>query len=257
MHELTRARIEAATPSPPPAVPGIEGLRFPDEARLRAEMLVFLHGYPAGHGVWLFAHGVLMASPGLASPDIVAAARVRGHVRASSLYDVTDRGTAAAPGLTFGLEPGPEGVVSGCAGLLLHLPGPDPRGALWPAWRREMGPGFQEPSWVDTVMLPSEAPVRAMAFLPKPGHPLHAGRLPVATVAERVARARGPGGTAADALLDVIAALRERQLRDPGLEMLAGEVARRLAGRDAGIRPDGRPEREAVSRPTVRVGPTT
>lgn len=234
MLDLTRDLISRASMPLPPAVPGVARLAVPDEAHLKAEMLVFLHGYPEGRGLWLFAYGALMAKPEVASPDIVAAGRVSGFVRAYSLYDVTDRGSVEAPGLTLALEPGADGVVSACAGVLLHLPASGLRERLWPAWKQEMGPGFHEAGWVDAVMVPSGAPVRAVTFLPKRGHALYAGRLPVGTVADRVARARGPNGTAAEHLLDAVEALGARKLRDPMLEMVGAEVARRLAGPGVG-----------------------
>ncbi|WP_376093228.1 gamma-glutamylcyclotransferase [Roseomonas sp. CCTCC AB2023176] len=249
MQSLTHDLIARASLPPATPVPGLAGVGSPDEAHLKAELQVFLHGYPEGRGLWLFAYGTLMAKPEAASPDIVAGAKVAGHVRAYSLYDVSDRGTREAPGLTPAVEKGPEGAVSSCAGVLLHLPAEGLRDRLWPAWKREMAPGFYEPGWVDSIMLPSGAPVRAATFLPKRGHPLYAGRLPVGTVADRLARARGPNGTAAAYLLDASAALRARGLRDAGLEMLEAEVARRLAverpGRDGA----------AASRPRVRVSP--
>ncbi len=260
MHDLTRERIAAASPPPPRPVVGLVGLTFPDEAHLRAEMLVFLHGHPPGQGLWLFTYGALMGKPETASADMATGGRVAGYARSFCLYDVRERGTFEAPGLTLGLEPawaasgGP-----GCSGALMHLPGPDPRERLWPAWKQEMGAGFYVPVWVDATLEPSGAPVRALTFVVNRDSRLYAGRLPVGAVAERVAGARGEGGTAADYLLDVTEALERHGLRDPGLDMVTAEAGRRLSGHGV-PRPGSDATASATSlasRPRVRVGPPT
>ena len=70
---------------------------------------------------------------------------------------------------------------------------------------------------------------RALTFVADPAHPLHAGRLPEAEVADTLARGVGPQGTAAAYLLDTAGALRREEMPDPLLERLAEAVGARLA----------------------------
>jgi cation transport protein ChaC len=225
MPQLTHALIARAVPqrSPEAAPPQ------PDETRLRAEMQVFLHGRPADQGIWVFAYGALMWRRDEAAPDIVAPARLPGMARRYSLRDIHDRGTPGAPGLTLTLEPVP---ALACAGLLLHFPGPSVEERLWPVWKREMGPGSYEPGWYEAVLHARRdaggAPIRALSFVGRHGHPDHIGDLPIGVVADTLARATGPGGTAAAYLLDAAEELRRHGMRDALLESLEAEVARRL-----------------------------
>lgn len=221
-HDLIGRALPPApnTQEPPP----------PDEYRLRAEMLVFLHGRDPALGLWVFAYGALMWSFAEAAPDIVAPARLPGLARRYTVTDIRDRGTPDAPGLTLALEEAP---ALACAGLLMHLPGPGVETRLWPIWRQEMSGGFYEPQWRDAVLSRahdgSGAPVRTLAFVARHGHPLHAGERPLGTVADTLARARGRNGTAAACLLDAAETLRRNGMRDALLESLEAEVAQRLA----------------------------
>ena len=257
MPQLTHDLIERAVP---PAPPG-QAAPAPDELRLRAEMLVFLHGRDPALGLWVFAYGALMWSHGEAAPDIVAPARLPGLARRYTVRDVHDRGTPAAPALTLALEEAP---ALACAGFLLHLPGPKVEERLWPVWRQEMSQGFYDPAWHDAVLTRahdgSGAPIRALCFIARHAHPLHEGEQPLGTVADRLARARGPNGTAAGYLLEAADTLRRHGMRDALLESLEAEVARRLLppasatspGPDRG-RP--RPRRPCGRGPPMKKGP--
>ena len=242
MPHLTHDLIERTVPPPPPGpvAPPI------DELRLRAEMQVFLHGRDPEHGLWVFAYGALMWNHATARPAIVAPARLPGLARRFTLRDIRDRGTPGAPSLTLGLEEAP---ALACAGLLLHLPGPAVQDHLWPIWKQEMGCGFYDAQWRDAVLSRahdgSGAPVRALSFVAKPGHPLHAGEQPVAIVADILAHRRGSNGAAAGYLLDAAETLRRHGMRDAMLESLEAEVARRLA-----------PQPTAVPTPPIGAGNT-
>ncbi|WP_426956861.1 gamma-glutamylcyclotransferase [Muricoccus radiodurans] len=220
MDKLTHDLIARAVPPAAPIAPPQR-----DEVRMKAEMRVFLHDRDPHLGIWVFAYGALMWQRDEARPDIVTPARLPGFARRYALRDVHDRGTPAGPALTLGLEPAP-GLA--CSGLLLHLPGPDVETRLWPVWKQEMGPGFYEAAWHDGAMHPSGAPVRALTFVTRHDHPLFAGELPVGTIADALARGAGPNGAAAAYLLDAAEELRRYGLRDPMLEMMEAEVARRL-----------------------------
>ncbi|MBP0443734.1 gamma-glutamylcyclotransferase [Roseomonas sp. SSH11] len=227
MPQLTHELIARAVRPPPPG----PSAPPPDEARLRAEMKVFLHGRDPELGIWVFAYGALMWSHAEAAPDIVTPARLPGFARHYALQDVHDRGTPAAPGLTLGLGEAP---ALSCSGLLLHLPGPDVEARLWPVWKQEMGPGFYRPSWQDVVMQPRResagTTIRALCFITRPDCPAYRGELPVRDIAECLAASSGSNGSAAAYLLDAAETLRQNGMRDPMLESMEAEVARRLAG---------------------------
>jgi len=227
MPALTHELIARTVPPPPPGPAAPE----PDELRLRAEMRVFLHGRDPALGIWVFAFGGLMWNHKAANPDIVAPARLPGYARRYTLHDIHDRGAPRAPGLTLGLEEAP---ALACSGLLLHLPGPDAEARLWPIWKQEMAPGFYEPQWREAVMHasrdPGGAPIHALTFISRHHHPLYVGEQPVGTIADILAQASGPNGSAAGYLLDASETLRRHGMRDAMLESLEAEVARRLAG---------------------------
>ncbi|MFH5924469.1 gamma-glutamylcyclotransferase [Roseomonas xinghualingensis] len=225
MPALTHELIARTVPPSPPGPAAPE----PDEIRLRAEMRVFLHDRDPRLGIWVFAYGGLMWNHQASNPDIVAPARLPGYARRYTLRDIRDRGTPGAPGLTLGLEEAP---ALACAGLLLHLPGPEAEASLWPIWKQEMAPGFYEPHWCGTVMHASRdaggAPIRALSFISRHQDPLYVGELPVGAVADILAEASGPNGSAAGYLLDASETLRRHGMRDAMLESLEAEVARRL-----------------------------
>ncbi|MCR0980762.1 gamma-glutamylcyclotransferase [Roseomonas populi] len=201
----------------------------PDEARLRAEMTVFLHDRDPKLGIWVFAYGALMWKHEDCAPDIITPARLPGLARRYELSDVHDRGAPARPGLTLGLSPN---AALACPGLLLHLPGPDLPNRLWPVWKQEMGPGFYIPEWHDALLTTTHdghgAPVRALCFVTRRDHRLHVGERPVHEVADTLSRAAGPNGSAAAYLMDAVGILRANGMRDAMLESMEAEVARRL-----------------------------
>jgi cation transport regulator ChaC len=229
MPQLTHDLIARAVPKPAP-----QDTPKPDEARLRAEMQVFLHGRDPKLGIWVFAYGALMWQREQAGPDIVAPARLPGLARRYTLRDTEDRGTKAVPALTLGLEEAP---ALACSGLLLHLPGPEVETHLWPVWKQEMGPSFYVPQWREAVMHasrdPGGAPIQALCFVSRQDCPNHVGEQPIGTVADILARASGANGTAAAYLLDAAETLRSHGMRDALLESLEAEVARRLAATPA------------------------
>lgn len=219
-HALIAARLPARrAPEHPPA-------RVPDEA-MRDAMRAALVARPPGR-LWVFAYGSLMWDRGAVPQDLALNGRLRGFARRYCLRDEHDRGTPEAPSLTLGIEPAPG---EACDGVLFRLPEAEEDAALWKVWRHEMPSGFYVAQWVD-VASPAEgdAGCRALTFVADPGHPLHAGRIPEAEVADALARGVGPQGTAAAYLLETAEALRREGTPDPSLDRLAGAVGARLAG---------------------------
>lgn len=218
---LSRALIARALPArclparPPPTL---------SESQLRAGMQGALCGRRAGDPLRVFAHGALMWDQRMAAGAEATPARLRGFARRWCLRDIHDRGMPDAPGLAPGLEPMPDAC---CEGLLLTL---SEAAALWPVWRQEMAPGFCRAAWVTVVPMPQGTPLRALAFVADPTHRLHAGALPEPAQARILARAVGPRGPNADALLWAQEALGAAGLEDALLDRLCGQVGRLLAG---------------------------
>ena len=71
-------------------------------------------------------------------------------------------------------------------------------------------------------------PVSALSFVADPLHPLYAGRLSFDRVADILAMTAGPGGPAAEYLLNTAGWLRGRGTPDAGLERLCAATALRL-----------------------------
>ncbi len=221
---LTHALIDARLP--PRRAPERPPPRVPDEA-LRDAMRAALAARPRGR-LWVFAYGALMWQRGSVPHDEALGGRLRGFARRYCLRDEHDRGTPEAPSLTLGIEPAPG---EACGGALFRLPEAGEEEALWTVWRHEMPSGFYLAQWVDVAAgADGDADRRALTFVADPDHPLYAGRLPEAEVAEALARGAGPQGTAAAYLLDTAEALRREGMPDPLLERLSAAVASHLAG---------------------------
>ena len=220
-HALIEARLPSRrTPDCPPA-------RVPDEA-LHGAMQAALAARPPGR-LWIFAYGSLVWDRGSVPHDRASVGRLPGFARRYCLRDEHDRGTPDAPSLTLGVEPAPG---EACGGVLLRLPEEGEDEALWKVWRHEMPAGFYLPQWVDVAVADGEAEQRrrALTFVADPSHPLYAGRLPEAEVADALARGVGPQGAAAAYLLNTAEALRREGVPDPLLEKLVDAVGARLAG---------------------------
>ena len=92
-------------------------------------------------------------------------------------------------------------------------------------WRREMFTGAYVARW---VRVDTEAgPVRAASFVANRAHPRYAGRLDEATIAARLAVARGSLGTCAEYLTHTLAVLRAHGRTDHRLERLERLVLER------------------------------
>jgi cation transport protein ChaC len=178
-------------------------------------------------GLWIFAYGSLVWDRGSVPHDRALVGRLPGFARRYCLQDEHDRGTPGAPSLTLGVEPAPG---QSCGGVLFRLPEAGEEEALWKVWRHEMPSGFYFAQWADVAGPDGKADRRALTFVADPGHPLYAGRLPEAEVADALARGVGPQGTAAAYLLNTAEALRREGVPDPLLERLAEAVGARLEG---------------------------
>jgi len=109
--------------------------------------------------------------------------------------------------------------------MLFRFPAATARAELLLPWRREMFIGAYAARW---VRVDTEAgPVRAVSFVANRAHPRYAGRLDEATIAARLAVARGSLGTCAEYLTHTLAVLRAHGRTDHRLERLERLVLER------------------------------
>ena len=114
-----------------------------------------------------------------------------------------------------------------CRGVAYRVEARDLESALAPVWRREMrGDGYR-PRWVDARTATGR--VRALTFVANRAGERYAGRLPMETVAERIAEGCGERGPCADYLRLTVESLHRHGIRDRNLWRLQALVARHLA----------------------------
>jgi cation transport protein ChaC len=171
---------------------------------------------PAGTPLWIFAYGSLMWNPGFA---FVAkhVATVYGFHRSFGLWSRINRGTPERPGLVLTLSRG-----GSCRGLLLRPTASLSRKELTALWRREMSLRSYEPRWLDCHAGAGRIP--ALGFVANPSCSGHGGRLPVETVVEALATARGRGGSNAEYLFQTQSVLEAHGIRDERVRRLAERV---------------------------------
>ncbi len=202
--------------------PGLAYLADDDYDRLVAAALSIR---PAGTALWLFAYGSLIWKPEIEHVD-ERLATVRGYHRAFRIRLTRWRGTMERPGLMMGLSPGGQ-----CRGVAFRLPDGDAREQLAKLFRREMTakPTTYVPKWLrlDTA----EGPLTALGFVTNPLGRTYAGKLDDLQVATALAEACGHLGSGADYLLNTVANLESRGIRDRGLWRLQAMVAQVIKAR--------------------------
>jgi cation transport protein ChaC len=166
--------------------------------------------------VWVFGYGSLMWNPAFHHAE-QRPARLAGWHRSFCLWNTFGRGSPENPGLTLALECG-----GSCLGVALRIAASDVRSELTVLWNREMLSGSYLARW---VRLASPAgPIAAVTFVANRGHDRYAGRLPVARIAELLARARGPLGESREYLEQTVAELQRHGARDGAMHALLRAV---------------------------------
>jgi len=178
-----------------------------------------------GAPLWVFAYGSLIWKPEFVPAQTLRATAVGWH-RSFCLEMQGWRATPEQPGLMMALDRGGR-----CTGVALRLAEAERREGLRRAVRREVV--FHEfADMVRWVPLATEhGPLRALVFWagPRPG-PGIALKLPLATVAHRLARACGPVGSCAEYLYNTVSHLEQMGIRDRNLWRLQEMVAAELRG---------------------------
>jgi cation transport protein ChaC len=169
-----------------------------------------------GEDVWVFGYGSLMWNPAFHHVE-QRPVRLSGWHRRFCLWNTFGRGSPQNPGLTLALETG-----GSCLGVALRIAAPDVRNELTVLWNREMLSGSYLPRW---VRLPgADGPLAAVTFVANRAHDRYAGRLPLARVAELLARARGPLGESREYLERTVAELQRHGARDGAMHALLRAV---------------------------------
>jgi cation transport protein ChaC len=191
-----------------------------EESRALAEALLARPEAPgAGAPVYVFAYGSLLWKPDFEVTESLRGT-LRGWHRAFCIGLTRWRGSPARPGLMLALERG--GV---CAGLLLRLPDETLLETLTALFRREIphreGADMARWSRIET----ERGPIPAVVFWAGPKGANIEHRLPLPTVAHRLAHACGHGGSGAEYLYNTVEHLEEAGIRDRNLWQLQALVA--------------------------------
>jgi cation transport protein ChaC len=204
-------REEVATPHDP----GMELLTDEDFAAL-SHRLAASRG---GEDLWLFAYGSLIWKPEFETVEKRRATAFGWH-RSFCLELNSWRGTPAQPGLMMALERGGR-----CDGVVYRLPRGDFEKQIERLLRREMTyrDNATAVRWVTAVT--ADGPVKALGFWIGPTGRRIASKLPLPTVAARLARACGHLGSGAEYLYKTVLHLEEFGIHDRNLWTLQKLVA--------------------------------
>lgn len=169
--------------------------------------------------LWIFTYGSLMWDPGFRFLAAVPAL-LRGYHRTFCIYSNRYRGTAAAPGLVLGLDPG-----GACRGTAYRVAAADLSAALATLWQREMRRRVYVPR-----LLPVTAGTRrrmALTFLANRQHVAYAGRLALDATANIIAACCGERGPNVDYLVNTLRHLDALGVHDHHLHRLLAAVRAR------------------------------
>jgi cation transport protein ChaC len=208
------ARCERIEPDPGPE----EGYSIFTEEEYDAAAAALLQQKPAG-SLWIFAYGSLIWKPAFVAVEQRRASAFGWH-RAFCLELTRWRGSPQQPGLMMGLERGGR-----CDGVVYRLPDGDHVKQLGRLLRREVG-GDKEMRTVRWITVKTETDTRrALTFWAGPAGLDYSVKLPLARVAQILARACGHIGSGADYLFQTVSKLEEFGIRDRNLWRLQKLVA--------------------------------
>ncbi len=161
----------------------------------------------------VFGYGSLIWRPGFDHGGAEPALLYGVH-RCLCVFSHRYRGTAARPGLVFGLANG-----GSCRGMAYAL-----RPETWPEvrdylWDREMVTGVYRPA-LRKLRLATGRTVAALVFLADTGHAQYAGLLETEEQLRFIRQARGEKGPNADYVLNTARRLDEMGIKDRQLDRL-------------------------------------
>ena len=206
----------------------LEAERLTGEA-LERSLREMLAVHAQGNELWVFGYGSLMWNPEF-DFDQKRVATVYGYHRNFCLWSRINRGTPDAPGLVLTLERG-----GSCRGLAYRLTRGKDREELSRLWRREMTMGSYHPRWLECRS--GGDSFEALAFVVNRRCTGYAGKLPIETMVQTIATARGKYGSSADYLFRTEAALAEHGIRDDRVRHLAERVRAHMQDQNRGLTP--------------------
>jgi cation transport protein ChaC len=208
------ARGERIEPDPGPE----DGYSTFTEEEYEAAAATLLQHKPPG-SLWIFAYGSLIWKPAFVAVEHRQATAFGWH-RAFCLELTRWRGSPQQPGLMMGPERGGR-----CDGVVYRLPDGEHVKQLGRLLRREIG-GQEEMRTVRWITVETKAGKRrALTFWAGPTGLDYNVRLPLARVAQILARACGHIGSGADYLFQTVSKLEEFGIRDRNLWRLQQLVA--------------------------------
>jgi cation transport protein ChaC len=185
--------------------------------------------------IWIFGYGSLMWNPEF-DFDVHRVTTIYGYHREFCLWSRINRGTPDQPGLVLTLERG-----GSCRGIAYRLRPQSARAQLSGLWRREMSMGSYIPRWLECHAGADR--FEAMGFVVNRRCTGYAGKLPLDTMVQAIATARGKYGSSAEYLFRTEHTLEQHGIRDARVRHLADRVrahideddARRGTGRYAAL----------------------
>ena len=173
--------------------------------------------------LWIFGYGSLMWDPGFAYVEREPAL-LRGYHRAFCIYSHRYRGTAEAPGLVLGLQPG-----GSCRGIAYRIASARRSEVFAYLDEREMSGKVYEQRPVPVTLLSRRRRVHAYAHITQLGHPQHTGPLTFERIAELICQGHGTRGACAEYLVNTVRHLDELGIKDGPMH----ELLRYVEGRRA------------------------
>jgi glutathione-specific gamma-glutamylcyclotransferase len=193
--------------------------------------------------LWIFAYGSLIWKPAFAAVEHRRATAFGWH-RAFCLELTRWRGSPHQPGLMLGLQRG-----GCCRGLAYRLPDEDHAGQLGRLLRREVG-GDEEMHTVRWIVVETEqGRLPALTFWADPTGLDYSVRLPLARVAQILARACGHIGSGAEYLFQTVSKLEEFGIRDRNLWRLQQLVADEISSMTSPVRAISDDSASSISAP--------
>ena len=170
--------------------------------------------------LWVFGYGSLMWRPDF---DYLErrSARIHGWRRSLCILSHVYRGTPERPGLVLGLDRG-----GSCRGVAFRVAARRREETIAYLRGRELVTGVYLERRVIARMADGRE-ATALAYVADRRHPQYAGPLEPERLLSIVAQGVGQSGANIDYVLNTQAHLRELGIRDPALEWLAAQLARR------------------------------
>lgn len=168
--------------------------------------------------LWIFAYGSLMWRPGFPYAERERAT-LAGHHRALCIWSHHWRGTAAVPGLVFGLDRG-----GACTGVAYRIAPEDSDAVLGAVRERELVTDVYLETLAPAVLADGRT-VEAVAYLADPAHAQYAGRLSRDAILRAVTAATGVAGPNRAYVLNTQAHLADLGVEDPELTALCAALA--------------------------------